>query len=243
MYLGYLFVVFIFNFLVINGAKCKNILIEKLNYEYKLSVTKMQKLYINKLQDESISLIVASGPAGTGKTMFACKKACEYLKNQEKKIIITRPLVSVENEEIGFLPGNIDKKMSPWMIPLFDYLFETFTRQEISNFINKNLLEICPLAYMRGRTFKNALVIADEMQNSTPMQMKMLLTRIGEDSRIVITGDENQSDLNKHNGLTDLINKLKKDTFISDEISLVTLNENDVSRSALVKKIINLYEN
>jgi phosphate starvation-inducible PhoH-like protein len=243
MYLGYLFVAFIFNFRVINGAKCKNNQLEKYNYESKLSVTKMQKLYINKLQDESISLIVASGPAGTGKTMFACKKACEYLKTQEKKIIITRPLISVENEEMGFLPGNIDKKMSPWMIPLFDYFLETFTRQELGNFINKNLLEICPLAYMRGRTFKNAFVIADEMQNSTPMQMKMLLTRIGEDSRVLITGDENQSDLNKHNGLTDLINKLKKDSFICNEISLVTLDENDVSRSALVKKIINLYEN
>jgi phosphate starvation-inducible PhoH-like protein len=214
-----------------------NILIQNRNI---LNYSKNQKFYVNELNKETTSLIVARGPAGTGKTMLACNKAKEYLKNTDKKILITRPLVSVEDEQLGFLPGTVEKKMSPWMIPLLDYFLEDFTKQELNNLMNQNRFEITPLAYMRGRTFKNTFIIADEMQNSSPIQMKMLLTRIGEKSRIVITGDIEQSDLHKfNNGLYDLTNKLDK--INDDEITMITLTGLDVERSSLVKKIIKIY--
>ena len=125
------------------------------------------------------------------------------------KIILTRPIVPVEEEELGFLPGNLVKKMDPWTRPIFDIFSEFYQQHEIENMIHCGILEISPLAYMRGRTFKRAFVIADEMQNSTPNQMLMLTTRIGDLSKLVITGDLNQSDRNMNNGLLDIINKLK----------------------------------
>jgi phosphate starvation-inducible PhoH-like protein len=202
--------------------------------------TENQQIYKEKLNNEATTMIVVTGTAGTGKTMFACQKAVEYLKNTNKKIILTRPLVSVEEEELGFLPGNIDKKMQPWTTPLFDYLLEHMTKDRIQLLTKENRLEVCPLAYMRGRTFNNAFIIADEMQNSSPSQMKMLVTRIGKESRIVITGDLEQSDLNCINGLKDLIEKMNKINF-DEEIARIELKSNDVCRSSLVKKMNNLY--
>jgi len=201
-----------------------------------------QHKYNTKLLDEITSLIVVTGPAGTGKTMFACKKAVDYLQNTDKKVILTRPVISVEEEQLGFLPGNINNKMMPWVTPLFDYFLEDITREKLNTYINSNKLEICPLAYMRGRTFNNVFIIADEMQNSTPDQMKMLVTRVGKDSRLVVTGDLNQSDLKKFNGLKDLVDKLRE-IEEDDEIALINLEIVDISRSSLVKKMINLYEN
>jgi phosphate starvation-inducible PhoH-like protein len=204
-----------------------------------INVTPNQQLFINKLNNDSTSLIVVSGPAGTGKTMFACNKAIDYLVKTNKKIIITRPLITVD-EELGFLPGDIDKKMQPWTTPLFDYFLEFITKDKLNTYIKNNKLEICPLAFMRGRTFNNAFIIADEMQNSTPNQMKMLVTRLGKNSRLVITGDTKQTDLNINNGLTDIISKLE---LVDDfEISLIRLINSDISRSSLVNKLISLYE-
>lgn len=206
-----------------------------------------QKLYLDYLNNKKNDLIVAVGPAGSGKTMFACLKAMESLKkNDVNKIILTRPVVPVE-EDIGFLPGNIVKKMDPWTRPIFDLFLEYYSQNEISQMINNGIIEISPLAYMRGRTFKNAFIIADEMQNSSPNQMMMLTTRIGTNSRMVVTGDLQQSDKLIDNGLKDFISKYN---YFSDndfnnnnssEIKIVYLNSSDVLRSTIVQKVLNIY--
>jgi len=203
-----------------------------------------QKKYVSFLDDDKNKLIVSLGPAGTGKTLFACQKAIIDLKSDEiNKIIITRPVVSVE-EDIGFLPGNIIKKMDPWTKPIFDIFLEYFSKAELDNMLYINKIEICPLAYMRGRTFKNSYIIADEMQNSSPNQMKMLLTRLGENSRLIITGDLRQSDLKIENGLNDFIKKLK--TFNTNNndtsIRIVNFENEDIERSEIVKQIIEIYD-
>ena len=146
-----------------------------------------------------MKIVLGMGPAGTGKTFIACHTAVEQLKSTKiEKIIITRPIVSVE-ENMGFLPGSINEKMDPFTRPIFDVLSSSYDKKEIQLLIKKNIIEISPLGFMRGRTFDNAFIIADEMQNSSPNQMKMLLTRIGENSKLVITGDLEQSDYGHNN--------------------------------------------
>ena len=208
--------------------------------------SKNQEKYIDYLNDDNLKMIIAVGPAGTGKTLFACLKAITQLKNGEiNKLVITRPVVTVE-EEIGFLPGNIVKKMDPWTRPIFDLFLEFFSKTEMDNFINSNKIEISPLAFMRGRTFKNSFIIADEMQNSSPNQMKMLTTRIGINSKMVVTGDLNQSDIKNDNGLGDLINKINIYNNYSYEknnlIKIVDFEKRDIERSEIVKKIIDIYD-
>lgn len=206
-----------------------------------------QEKYIDYLNDEKTKLIIAIGPAGTGKTLFACLKAITDLRNGEiNKLVITRPVVTVE-EDIGFLPGNIVKKMDPWTRPIFDLFLEFFSKSELDNYIHNNIIEISPLAFMRGRTFKNAFIIADEMQNSSPNQMKMLTTRIGTNSKMVITGDLNQTDIVNNNGLADLITRLKLyqrniDHNITETINIVEFQKMDIERSDVVKKIIDIYD-
>ena len=209
---------------------------------------KNQEKYIDYLNNDSVNLIIAIGPAGTGKTLFACLKAITQLKNGEiTKLIVTRPIVPVEEEEIGFLPGSLVKKMDPWTKPIFDLFLEFFSKRELDDFINNNIIEIAPLGFMRGRTFKNSFIIADEMQNSSPGQMKMLATRIGENTKMVITGDLNQTDIKFSNGLEDLINKVnyynRKIEGRTDMIQIVNFENEDIERSELVKKIIEIYEN
>ena len=192
---------------------------------------------MNKKED---SITVVIGPAGTGKTLMACNAAVNYLKeNKINKIIITRPVVPVE-EDIGFLPGSMAKKMDPWTRPIFDIFEEYYSKAQVNNMVLNGQIEISPLGYMRGRTFKNAFIIADEMQNSSPNQMYMLLTRIGENSRMVITGDLEQSDKLEHNGLKDLIQKLKS-VENTKNIMLVELNNTDIQRSELVSQVVALY--
>jgi len=208
--------------------------------------TQNQENYMECLMDDKTDIVIGVGPAGTGKTLFACLNAISKLKDGSiRKIVITRPVVTVE-EEIGFLPGNINKKMDPWIKPLFDLFLEFFTKAELDNFVNSNLIEIAPLAFMRGRTFKNAYIIADEMQNSSPNQMKMLTTRIGSNSKMVITGDLNQSDIQTKNGLCDFIEKInsyKLNTNTTLEgINLIYFDKRDIERSDIVKKIIKIYE-
>lgn len=205
-----------------------------------------QQNYVEHLNDKNIDLIIAVGPAGTGKTLFACLKAISQLKSGEiRKLVVTRPVVTVE-EEIGFLPGNINKKMDPWTRPIFDLFLEFFSKAEVDNFIFNNVIEISPLAFMRGRTFKNSFIIADEMQNSSPNQMKMLTTRIGVNSKMVITGDLNQSDIPSKNGLKDLIERIDnyniKNPDEMTSIKIVNLEKEDIERSDIVKNIINIYE-
>ena len=207
--------------------------------------TENQKKYVDYLNNRNNSLIVAVGSAGSGKTLYACLKAIELLKTKQiKKIIITRPVVSVE-EDIGFLPGTIESKMDPYMRPIFDIFTEFYSMSEWNDMIFSRVIEISPLAYMRGRTFKNSFIIADEMQNSSPNQMKMLLTRIGENSRMVLTGDLSQTDKIEYNGLKEFIDKLEKypkKLLEKSNIQTVYLNHSDIQRHTLVENILNIYE-
>ena len=164
--------------------------------------TENQKKYIDLIKEKS--LVVALGPAGSGKTLLACVSAIEMLQKGEiKKIILTRPMITVEDEEVGFLPGDLITKMNPWTKPMLDIFSEYYTMQDIMAMIQSEKIEVCPLAFMRGRTFHDSFIIADEMQNSSPTQILMLSTRIGEKSKMVIMGDLNQSDnKTKKNGLS-----------------------------------------
>ena len=205
-----------------------------------------QKQYVSHLQNDDIPVVFGIGPAGCGKTLFACVTAIEGLKRGEfQKILLTRPVVPVEEEELGFLPGTLVKKMDPWTRPLMDIFLEFFSQQELDFMINSGVIEISPLAYMRGRTFKRCFIIADEMQNSTPNQMLMLTTRIGNDSKMVITGDLKQSDrcLDK-NGLLDVMNKIRDYRARNESgfgIEIVEMNHSDIERSPIVSKILDIY--
>ena len=200
-----------------------------------------QKQYVEYLNNRKNSILLGVGPAGTGKTLFACATAVQELKKGNvKKIILTRPVVPVE-EDIGYLPGSLINKMHPWTRPLFDILEEYYTHRDVESMLHSGTIEISPLAFMRGRTFKNSFVIADEMQNSSPNQMIMVTTRLGEGSRMVITGDLKQSDRCENNGLLDLLQHLKKYNGTHDEIKTVCFDESDVQRSSTVSKILDIY--
>lgn len=208
-----------------------------------------QQKYFDFINNPNMSIVIGVGPSGTGKTLLACCSAIQQLKNKKygiDKIILTRPIISVDDEDIGYLPGDLNKKMGVWIRPFMDILTEFYDNKEISTMIDKGIIEISPLAYMRGRTFKNAFIIADEMQNSSPNQMLMIATRIGDGSKLVITGDLKQSDKSANNGLLDLMNKVKNVEINNNEthqISMVELELIDIERSPIVTKIINLYEN
>jgi len=210
-----------------------------------------QEQYAKYLNDYKTKILFAVGPAGTGKTMFACNAAIRELKSANiNKIVLTRPVVPVE-EDIGFLPGNINKKMDPWTRPIFDIFLEFFSQKDIDLMVYNNIIEIAPLAYMRGRNFKKSFIIADEMQNSSPNQMLMLTTRIGDNSKMVITGDLNQSDKGQNSGLYDFIKKYKlyesvhqNNENVSDvhkNIRIVELNNTDIERSPVVVNILDIY--
>ena len=199
-----------------------------------------QETYLLKLNDPNKMIVFAIGPAGTGKTMLAVQWAVDQLKyGSADKIIITRPAVSVD-EEHGFLPGDLNEKMAPWTKPIFDVIAENFNAREIENFIKEGVIETSPLAYMRGRTFKNAVVVADEMQNATPSQMKMLLTRLGQGSQMVVTGDLQQADRPSNNGLLEflgLYNNFQGHRYVD----LVKFDVQDVERHEAVKEILSIY--
>ena len=209
--------------------------------------TPNQKTYKQFLKDVETLMVFVTGPAGTGKTLFACITAIDYLNTGlTDKIVITRPIVPVEDEELGFLPGNINKKMDPWTRPLFDIFLQYYSQKELDIMVRDGIVEISPLGFMRGRTFTNAFVIADEMQNSTPNQMKMLTTRIGLGSKMVITGDPKQSDRGLNSGLTDFITRFKIHqshchSLQKSQIKIVHLNETDVQRSPLVTEVLHVY--
>jgi phosphate starvation-inducible PhoH-like protein len=203
--------------------------------------TKNQENLILQLLDNSQHIVVAVGPAGTGKTYLAMQAAVRAFQAGDcERIILTRPAVGVEDEQHGFLPGNLVAKMEPWTRPLMDVLREYYRTQDIENMIEDQTIEISPLAYMRGRTFKRAWIIADEMQNATPSQMKMLLSRIGTDSKIVVTGDVEQADrFNGENGLLDLVEKLKKSPVKGMAVSEFT--GRDIQRHPIIGAVLKLY--
>jgi phosphate starvation-inducible PhoH-like protein len=201
-----------------------------------------QTTYVEHLHNSNISIVLGVGPAGTGKTLLACNYAVkQFLCGKIEKIVLTRPVVCVE-EDMGFLPGDILKKMDPYTRPLFDVLQESFSKKEIDALIHSGSIEISPLAFMRGRTFKNSFILADEMQNSSPNQMFMLATRMGEGSRMVITGDLQQGDRGANNGLADFLTKYKKMGRMNDDIRLVEFDTMDVMRSRITSTIIQMYD-
>jgi len=200
-----------------------------------------QNKFLSYLQKKDTRIVIASGPAGTGKTLFGIEQGIKnYLYGNYEKLIFTRPVVSVD-EDIGYLPGTLEDKMAPWIRPIFDILYNFITPKEVEILISEKIIEISPLGFMRGRTFKNCWIIADEMQNSSISQMKMLLTRIGENSRLIITGDLQQNDRHGEvNGLEDFLNKLKGRR--SDSISSIEFQRSDIEREDVVKEVLEIYE-
>jgi len=184
-------------------------------------------------------LVFALGPAGTGKTYISVALAVRALKNKQvKKIIITRPAVEA-GENLGFLPGDLKEKIDPYLRPIYDALHDMIPFEKLGYYMEREIIEIAPLAYMRGRTLNNAFILLDEAQNTTPMQMKMFLTRMGPESKMIVTGDTTQIDLptKQSSGLKQAIRILKDVT----DIGFVELSEKDVVRHRLVRDIIDAY--
>ena len=200
-----------------------------------------QETYIDLLENPQRLIVFATGPAGTGKTMLAGLAALKAFRAGEcSKIVITRPAVGVDDEQHGFLPGTLNQKMEPWTRPIFDIIEEYYRPQEITRLLEEKYIEIAPLAYMRGRTFKQSWIIADEMQNATPSQMKMLLTRLGENSKMVVTGDTQQADRRAtDNGLLDFERLMAN--FDSQYIAGVEFALKDVRRHPAVAEVLKLY--
>jgi phosphate starvation-inducible PhoH-like protein len=200
--------------------------------------TLSQRRYLDLLTSQA-PVVISTGPAGTGKTLLACQVGSKALASgQVQRLILTRPAVSVD-EQHGFLPGNLNKKMEPWTRPMFDALYRYWSVKKVQEMMLEQRIEVCPLAYMRGRTFDNAWIIGDEMQNSTPSQMKMLLTRIGEGSKMIIAGDGAQHDRGfEKNGLADLVSRLDLD---SESIKHIMFTEDDVVRAEVIKEILKIY--
>jgi len=199
--------------------------------------TENQRKLVDAAMTNDLNFVI--GPAGTGKTYISVALAVKALKNRKvKKIVITRPAVEA-GENLGFLPGDLKEKIDPYLRPIYDALYDMIPSEKLKFYIENGVIEIAPLAYMRGRTLNNAFILLDEAQNTTPMQMKMFLTRMGPDSKMIVTGDNSQIDLPKQHdsGLIQAIKVLKN----VDGIGIVTLNAKDVIRHRLVKNIISAY--
>ena len=197
-----------------------------------------QKDYVDAIRKKMI--VLGMGPAGTGKTYLAMAMAITAFKNEEvSRIILTRPAIEA-GEKLGFLPGDLQSKVDPYLRPLYDALYQIMGAESFQKNMEKGLIEVAPLAYMRGRTLDNAFIILDEAQNTTPAQMKMFLTRIGFGSKVVITGDATQKDLapGVKSGLDVALRVLRK----VDEIGICQLTSNDVVRHPLVQKIVKAYD-
>jgi len=200
--------------------------------------TQNQKTLVEAVRKNDV--IFAIGPAGTGKTYISVALAVRALKNKEiKRIIITRPAVEA-GENLGFLPGDLQEKIDPYLRPIYDALDDMIPSEKLKYYRENRIIEIAPLAYMRGRTLSNAFVLLDEAQNTTPIQIKMFLTRLGPDSKLIITGDRTQVDLraNQTSGLDDAVNILRN----VKGIGFIELNEKDVIRHHIVKDIIKAYD-
>lgn len=215
---------------------------EKTKFENKFTKPKngVQRDYHNLLSQKSKKIVVATGPAGTGKTLFATEIGIKhFLMGNVEKLIFTRPSVSVD-EDLGYLPGTLEEKMAPWVRPIYDILYNFIHPKDVTTLLEDKTIEISPLGFMRGRTFKNCWIIADEMQNSTVSQMKMLLTRLGESTRLVITGDLDQHDRHDEiNGLDDFLNKFKGKRSCS--ITSVEFDNDDIQREEVVKEVLEIY--
>lgn len=215
----------------------------------KFNNTPNHTLYNNFIKDDDVIITIGIGPAGSGKTMLPCTHAINGLLNKKyKKIIITRPAVNMD-EEHGFIPGDLENKMMPWLKPLYDYFLDYITNDKLKEYIRSETIEICPLSFIRGRTFNNCFIIADEVQNCTVNQMKTLLTRIGHETKMVMTGDLEQCDLKTQNGLQDFLDKYyiyrrdKKYDELKNKsmIEIVEFKSEDIMRSEIIKEVLDIY--
>ena len=198
-----------------------------------------QENLVASLEDPSKYVTFAVGPAGTGKTLLATMHAIKCFKaGLVEKIVITRPNVAVDDRDIGYLPGDILKKMTPWMMPVLDVFAEYFTQPEIQAMLEENIIEMVPIAFIRGRTFKNAYILVDEAQGTTPNSLLSILTRIGEGSQMVVTGDLAQSDRGKDNGLADFLERFES----SKHIDVIKFARQDVERHPVVKELLGIYK-
>lgn len=215
----------------------ESVILFRKNKPIKPRTPNQEKYYQSTLEDD---IVFAIGPAGTGKTYLGVAIAVSALKRHEvKRIILTRPAVEA-GESLGYLPGDLKEKIKPYLAPLYDSLMDMFAPDKVQSLMNNQIVEVVPLAYMRGRTLNNAFVILDEAQNTTEMQMKMFLTRLGSNSKAIVTGDVTQIDLHKHekSGL------IQAERLLSDikGIDFIYFNEKDVVRHRLVKEIIKAYK-
>lgn len=201
-----------------------------------------QETLVESLDNKSKHIVFAVGPAGCGKTLLATLAAIKALKEGSiEKIVVSRPNIAVDDKDIGFLPGDIMQKMAPWMAPIFDVFSEYYSQKEIQMMVEEKIIEVVPVAYIRGRTFKNCYLIFDEAQNSTPSSLLSVLTRIGENSKLIITGDVRQSDRMKNNGLADFIRRYDNSNY-SKHIDAIYFEEKDVERHPVIKDVLKIYK-
>ena len=212
----------------------------KIDSKFAKPKNESQARYMSALKKPHNKIIIATGPAGTGKTLIGTEYGIrEFLTGNYEKLIFTRPAVSAD-EDLGYLPGTLEDKMAPWVRPIYDILYKFISPQEVTMMLTEKIIEIAPMAYMRGRTFKNTWIVADECQNTNVNQFKMLLTRLGENSRMVITGDLDQHDRHDEiNGLADFLDKFKGCR--SSSISSIEFNKGDIEREEVIKEVLDIY--
>jgi len=207
-----------------------------------LPKTENQNRYSKLLNKDDVKIVIAIGPAGTGKTLMGCSYAVHNLLNKDiNKIVITRPTVSM-GEDLGFLPGRMEDKMHNWLMPIYDSFSEYMQYERIPEYIKNGKIEIAPLSFIRGRTFHNSWIIVDEAQNISKPQMKTLLTRIGQNSKMILTGDLEQCDIEGGNGLEDFVWRLKNTKKQAHTIQIVEMTKSDIMRSDIVKDVLYIYD-
>lgn len=204
--------------------------------KYVLNLTPKQEELIHHLDDPLTKACFVLGPAGTGKTLLSCQYAIQELLNKRiHKIVVTKPFITVSDEAIGFLPGGIQSKLDPWM----QNIMHCLSHKDMKRYIDSKQIEFTPMGFMRGTTLENTILIADEMQNSSPSQMKMLLTRVGNNTKMIMTGDMNQKDISSVSGLEDFLGLYKRD---SESIKIVEFTTDDIKREGFVKEVLEIYE-
>lgn len=197
-----------------------------------------QERYLELLEDPAVNIVFAVGPAGTGKTLLATLYAIQCLKEGSvRKVVITRPNIALDDRDIGFLPGDIYGKMAPWTRPILEVFEDYYSPKTIQGMLENNIIELLPMAYVRGRTLKNSVIILDEAQNTTRNSMVSALTRIGEGSKMIVTGDTRQSDRGDTNGLTDFLDKYQP----TSRIAVVEFARSDVERHPVISTLLRWY--